>query len=91
MPTISLYEVFKRVLQQAGEDKAVAAIAFMMQGQVVELDAMLAINAAKISAEFKIPMADSMMLATAQHHEALLWTQDIHFATAPDVRYIAKF
>ena len=90
VPTISLYEVFKRVLQQRGEDKALEAVAIMMQGQVVELDASIAISAAKISDEIKIPMADSIMLATARNYEAALWTQDVDFASLPDVKYVAK-
>ena len=90
VPAISLYEVFKRVLQQVGEDKALEAVSFMMQGQVVELNALLAINAAKLSNQFKIPMADSIILATARHHDAVLWTQDADFATIPDVQYIQK-
>ena len=90
VPAISLYEVFKRVLQQVGEDKALEAVSFMMQGQVVELNALLAINAAKLSNQFKIPMADSIILATARHHDAVLWTQDADFATIPDVQYIPK-
>ncbi|MBK8931826.1 MAG: type II toxin-antitoxin system VapC family toxin [Chloroflexi bacterium] len=90
VPAISLYEVFKRVLQQVGEDKALEAVSFMMQGQVVELNALLAINAAKLSNQFKIPMADSIILATARHYEAVLWTQDADFATIPDVQYIPK-
>lgn len=90
VPAVSLYEVFKRVLQQVGEDKALEAVNFMMQGQVVALDAFLAINAAKLSDQFKIPMADSMILATARYHGAVLWTQDADFATIPDVQYIPK-
>jgi predicted nucleic acid-binding protein len=90
VPTISLYEVFKRVLQQRGEDVALEAIAIMMQGQVVDLDPATAISAAKISDEYKIPMADSIMLATARNHDAILWTQDVDFAALPDVSYVAK-
>ena len=90
VPTISLYEVFKRVLQQVGEDKALEAIAIMMQAQVVNLDTSIAISAAKISDEIKIPMADSIMLATARNYEAVLWTQDVDFADLPDVKYVAK-
>ena len=90
VPTISLYEVFKRVLQQRGEEKALEAVAVMMQGQVVELDSSIAISAAKISDELKIPMADSMMLATARIFEAFLWTQDADFASLSDVKYVSK-
>ncbi|MEM7332529.1 MAG: type II toxin-antitoxin system VapC family toxin [Chloroflexota bacterium] len=90
VPTISLYEVFKRVLQQLGEDKALEAVAVMMQGRVVELDSAIAINAAKLSDELKIPMADSIMLATARNLDGDLWTQDSDFASLPNVQYIAK-
>ena len=90
VPTISLYEVFKRVLQQRGEEKALEAVAVMMQGQVVELDSSIVISAAKISDELKMPMADSMMLATARIFEAFLWTQDADFASLSDVKYVSK-
>jgi len=90
VPTISLYEVFKRVLQQRGEDQALEAVAVMMQGQVVDLNSAIAISAAKISHENKIPMADSIMLATARNHEAVLWTQDVDFASFSDVKYVTK-
>lgn len=90
VPTISLYAVFKRVLQQMGEDKALEAVAVMMQGQVIDLDSAIAISAAKISDELKIPMADSMMLATAREYDAVLWTQDADFASIAGVKYIRK-
>lgn len=90
VPTISIYEVFKRVLQQVDENKALEATALMMQGEVVDLDASLSLSAAKISHEVKIPMADSIMLATARSRDAVLWTQDADFASIPDVKYIPK-
>ena len=87
VPVISLCEVFKRVHQQLGEARALEAVAIMMQGMVVDLDASLALNAARISLERKLPMADSLLLATAQAHDATLWTQDNDFKDVPDVRY----
>jgi predicted nucleic acid-binding protein len=87
VPTISLYEVFKRVLQQRGEGAALRAVAVMLQGRVVEVDASVAVAAARVSLDFKIPMADSIMLASARAHQAILWTQDADFATVADVRY----
>jgi predicted nucleic acid-binding protein len=90
VPTLSLYEVFKRVLQQRGENDALQAAALMQQGTIVELSASLALSAARISLDEKIPMADSMMLATARAHGATLWSQDSDFENIPDVRYIAK-
>lgn len=90
VPTISLYEVFKRVLQQTGENKALEAVATMMQGLVIDLDSKTTIDAARLSHDLKIPMADSIMLATARMHQAILWSQDSDFANQPDVKYIKK-
>jgi len=90
VPTISLYEVFKRVLQQRGEDDALQAIALMQQGTIVELTAPLALSAARISHAEKIPMADSIMLATARAYDATLWSQDSDFEHIAEVRYVAK-
>ena len=90
VPTISLYEVFKRVLQQRDESDALEAVAAMQQGKVVELDAAIALGAAKISTTFKIPMADSIMLMTARMHNATLWTQDADFKGIEGVQYIAR-
>ncbi len=90
VPVISLYEVFKRILQQRDENEAWQAIAAMQQGQVVELTSSIALSAAKISATLKIPMADSLILATARAYQATLWTQDADFAPLPEVKYIKK-
>ncbi|NLG84431.1 MAG: type II toxin-antitoxin system VapC family toxin [Firmicutes bacterium] len=69
-------EVFKRIQQQRDKSQALRAVAAMAQGRIVELDLPLALNAAKLSSELKLPMADSIMLATARAYGALLWTQD---------------
>lgn len=82
--------MFKRVLQQRDEQTALQIVALMAQGQVVELDQTLALSAAKISHDLKIPMADSIILATARVHKAILWTQDIDLAGIQNVQYIAK-
>ena len=90
VPTITLYEVFKRIYQQRGEDDALTAIAHMQQGTVVDVDSSIALEAAHISADEKIPMADSLIWATAQRHQATLWTQDIDLQKFPNVRYTSK-
>ncbi|NTW53404.1 MAG: type II toxin-antitoxin system VapC family toxin [Chlorobaculum sp.] len=90
VPVISLYEVFKRILQQRGEGSALQAIAFMQQGEVIELTAPLSLSAARISVQEKLPMADSIMLATARAHGATLWTQDSDFRGLENVRYFEK-
>jgi len=88
VPTVSLYEVFKRVHQQRGESEALVAVALMQQGAVVDLDATIALSAAGISVEMRLPMADSIMLATARQTGAKLWTQDADFEGIEGVRYI---
>ena len=87
VPTISLYEVFKRVLQQRGENDALEAVALIMQGEVVILDVTLALSAARLSSDLRLPMAGSIILATARSEGAILWTQDAHFDGLEGVRY----
>jgi len=87
VPTLSLYEVFKRILAHRTESDALLAIAVMQQGAVVDLDARVALSAARISIDSKLPMADSVMLATARAFGATLWTHDEHFKGLPGVRY----
>lgn len=90
VPSISIYEVFKRVLQQRGENAALQATALMQQGRMAELTVSLALTAAHLSVEESLPMADSIMLATARAFDATLWTQDADFASIAGVKYIAK-
>ena len=88
VPTISIYEVFKRILQQRDETEALNAIAFMQSGKIIDLSSPIALHAARISADLKIPMADSIMLATAREYNAVLWTQDSDFEGLDGVEYI---
>lgn len=90
VPTLSIYEVFKRVLQQRSETDALRAVALMQQGRVVDLNMTIALLAAKLSTELKLPMADSIMLATAREFQATLWTQDADFEGIEGVNYFSK-
>lgn len=87
VPTICIYEVFKVVLRESGEDNAIQAIALMKQGKIVDLTQDIALTAAKMSYEQKLPMPDSIILATAKRHDAVIWTQDIDFKEKPSVQY----
>jgi predicted nucleic acid-binding protein len=89
VPSVSVYEVFKRLLQQKDETVALRAVAAMAQGTIVPFDDTLALAAAKLSLEVHLPMADSIMLATARAAGAELWTQDSDFAAIDGVRYVA--
>lgn len=90
VPTVCVYEVFKVVLRERGEDAALAAIAAMEQGTVVELSADLALEAAAVGLEESLPLADSVIYTVARRHQAVLWTQDAHFAGKPGVQYRPK-
>ena len=90
VPTISLYEVFKVVLIQRGESEGLRAISIMQEGQLVELTSTIALHAAKLSVDLSLPMADSVMLASAREHSAVLWTQDGDFEGMEDVEFIPK-
>lgn len=90
VPTICLYEVFKRILLELGEDEALQVTGIMSLGIVVELNRDIAIHAANISLELKLAMADSIILATARANDATLWTQDEHFKSLEKVKYIEK-
>ena len=90
VPSIVLLEVFKRMSELRGEDAALQAVAAMHQGRVIALDAGLALNAAMAGRRHKLPLADSIVYATALREKATLWTQDADFDGLPDVRYFAK-
>lgn len=86
VPTVSLYEVYKKVLRERGEDAAAHVFSLMSVGTVVDLDSSLALEAARHA----LPLADSIIYATALRYGATLWTQDGHFENMPGVRYFAK-
>jgi predicted nucleic acid-binding protein len=90
VPSITLFEVYKRSLQQRGEDQALEAVAAMRQGRVVDLDERTAVEAAKLSVALKLPLADSVILATARRYRAVLWTQDADFEGMVGVKYFAR-
>lgn len=86
----TLFEVFKRILQQRTEADALRAIALMRQGRLIELSDTLALGAARLSHELKLPLADSIILYSARRHDAKLWTQDAHFESVDGVCFARK-
>jgi len=90
VPTLCILEVFKRVLQQRGEDAALQAAALMQQGQVIDLDSGTAVNAAKIGHELKLSLADAVIVATARIYHAVLWTQDADLKGVEGVKFVKK-
>ena len=90
VPTISIFEVFKRTLVEKNRDDALEAVAMMYDGKIIDLDREIALIAAELSFELKLPMADSIILATARANDAILWTQDEHFKGLAGVKYVKK-
>ena len=90
VPTISIYEVFKTVLRQRDESAGLQAVALMKQGQIIDLTTNISMKAAKLSLEHRIPMADSIVLATGRLYQATVWTQDVDFKGLNDVQFIRK-
>ena len=87
VPTVTIYEVFKVVRRESGENEALQAAVAMRKGTVVDLTSVLAIAASKLSLEHNLPMADSIILATAKEFNATIWTQDSDFKNMDDVKY----
>lgn len=90
VPVITVYEVFKVVLRESTESDALQAIAAMQKGRIIELTQSLAIEASKLSLHHSLPMADSIILATAKKHDCTIWTQDADFKDIKGVNYFAK-
>jgi predicted nucleic acid-binding protein len=88
VPALALFEVFRAIRRQRDEGAALQAVALMHQGRVIDLDGPLALAAGRLSIAERLPMADSIMLATARAHRATLWTQDADFRDLPDVRFV---
>jgi len=87
VPSITLTEVFKCIMRQKGEDAALHSVAHMQQGKVVALDGALAMDAAVAGLKYKLPLADSIIYATASKFGAVVWTQDEDFKALADVQY----
>ena len=90
VPTVTVYEVFKTVLRQRNESDALQSVALMQQGSVVDLTSNIAILAAKLSIDHHLPMADSIILATARAYGATIWTQGSDFKNIDGIQYIEK-
>ena len=90
VPTICIYEISKVVLRESDEHHLIQVLALIQKGKVAPLTPTISISAAKISLQYQLPMADSIIYATANNFNAALWTQDIDFEGLPNVHYFAK-
>ncbi len=90
VPSVTIYEVFKVVLRESSENDALQSVAAMQKGTVVDLTTKIAITASKMSLQHRLPMADSIILATAREFNAKIWTQDSDFENISGVKYFSK-
>ena len=90
VPTICMSEVFKRLSIQRGKEAGLQAMGILYRGRLAALNDEIALQAALLSLEHKLPLADSIILATARAHQATLWTQGEHFKNLPGVEYVEK-
>jgi predicted nucleic acid-binding protein len=88
--TINLYEVYKKILIERDEKSALEAIGIMQQAKVIDINSSISIEAAKISFQLKIPMADSLIYITAKQNDAVVWTQDYDFKDLDNVKFVRK-
>jgi predicted nucleic acid-binding protein len=90
VPVITIYEVFKVVLRESRENEALQAVAAMQKGKIIDLTINISMNASKLSLQHNLPMADSIILATAQAYKCIIWTQDSDFQDIEGVNYFSK-
>jgi len=90
VPVIVLYEVYKRLKRDLSEDDALVAVSAMQRGHVVSVNSEIAMTAADLSLEHKLPMADALILATARAHHAQLVSSDADFENIEGVAYLPK-
>jgi len=87
VPVITIYEVFKVVLREFAENEALQSVAAMQKGKIIDLNANIAMNASMLSLQHNLPMADSIILATARAYDCVIWTQDSDFQHIEGVNY----
>lgn len=90
VPVITIYEVFKVVIRETGENEALLAVAAMQKGMVIDVTTNLAMKASKLSSIHNLPMANSIILATAKAYDCTIWTQDADFKNIPGVKFFPK-
>lgn len=90
VPVICIYEISKVILRESNEDNLMQALAAIQKAKIVELSSSISIAAAKVSLKYKLPMADSIIYATAMRFGATVWTQDADFQNLPNIKYLPK-
>lgn len=88
--SINIYEIYKKILKEKDENTAIQIIGLMKQSKVVDVTSSIAVQAAKLSYEKNIPLADSMIYITAKENDAMVWTQDVDLKNLVGVKYFSK-
>ena len=86
VPVITVYEVIKKIRRELGDDVASNAVVLMQRSPIIDIDLRLVMN----GLTNRLPVADSLIYATAQSIGAVVWTQDQHFAGLPSVKLFEK-
>jgi len=89
-PTIVIYEVYRKIKSVGGEEKALEAYAQMSRTKVIDLTSSLCLDAADISMNLNLGMADSIIVATAKAYNAQIVTSDEHLKKIDGVKFIIK-
>lgn len=90
MPAIILYEVYKILKREVGEEKALLAAGYMKNSPVIPLDEFFALAAADIALKESLAMADAIIIAIARSNNCAVITSDADLKDQPDVEYIPK-
>ncbi len=88
--TMVVYELAKWLARNVEPERADQAMVTLLNAHVVEPTANIALQAAQLSAEYKLHALDALIYATALEHDAQLVTCDAHFKDLPQVDYTAK-
>ena len=90
MPAIILYEVYKILKREVGEEKALLAAGYMKNLPVIPLDETLALAAADVALRESLAMADAMIVAAARLNNCKIITSDADLKDQTGVEYIPK-
>jgi len=88
VPTVVLFEVYRKIASNHSEDLALSALTLLTRHEIMDLNQEIAVTAADLSLNHRLPMADSFVLAHAQVAEATLITLDNDFAGISGVKVL---
>lgn len=90
MPAIILYEVYKILKREVGEEKALLAAGYMKNSTVIPLDGTIALVAADIALQEQLAMADAIIVATSRAYNCKIISSDVDLKEQSNVYYIPK-